>query len=560
MRRVLFILFLPFVAFAQANVMLVDCSGSMKGFFESGSAQELIAMVHEELRGTPCLTLGFTNHKTHPFGGSLQPEAYGSETYISEAFSRELNERKSPRTVWLLTDNIQTNELASGDMAAFFKLLHGGQRVNSVCIYPMLIDFDGFLYGADDKNLGYYAGTSGIMLYQIGLDGLKDNLGETSRSDILNRVKAALGQFKSNGWITNGVQIRPFENEKLDIKLDEAVERVCTFSYGVRDTVKFDKVGIFNVGEPLTLRFPFRPNSALQEYVIRDVHIEPHVMAIAHSDFTLDPTDLSISCTPNWLKNVRGGEYIEVINTQVQIKELAIKSTIPTWISCIRKGTGYLNIPMDIEFSFPKRSIQLDAAFTDVFQSKIPGLDDLAKEIYLDENVVNSKQFFLQIPIQYPLYPVLFLVVFVLVLLGVLYFVGSQYCGRGSWTLCSSAGHRSQLRPLMFCSYSYPEMNLLFVFGSWRVKPRPGFELESELGALSGLDKQYIKLKREDSQRDIDSDLDDEMGTESHELLSTDRVTYTLEPGIQNQQLDASLHEFGQGFEEDNFDTLSDEL
>src|ERR1700752_209357 len=87
-------------AFAQpgtdAQLILIDGSGSMAGFFKTGAIQELHSLLQGQSRAT---SRYFVNEDLV----ETQPARFGAHTYLSAALRSGINERTS--IIWMVTDN-----------------------------------------------------------------------------------------------------------------------------------------------------------------------------------------------------------------------------------------------------------------------------------------------------------------------------------------------------------------------------------------------------------------------------------------------------------------------
>ena len=162
-------------AWASDKVLiLIDGSGSMKGFFKTGSlssAHGALVQALESRGATVDTELYVTNKagrttfpKVDGAGLKNQELADGSLTLTRDA----LVQRRHSGPVWIITDNVtDSGEPQVGkDLKAFYAYLQG-DSTKAVDILPMSLDFDGIVYGAKDKRLGHYKGQRGLVAYAI---------------------------------------------------------------------------------------------------------------------------------------------------------------------------------------------------------------------------------------------------------------------------------------------------------------------------------------------------------------------------------------------------------
>jgi len=471
------ILLLPLTAYAQQHqVVLVDCSGSMEGFFSTNAAQQIIGTLEEVPDQRALLRLGFINHSTIQLPADNKPSHFGSETLISKAFDRELARSQSSRIIWLLTDNIQSHEQASHDMQEFFAGLHRGDRINSVSIFPMLARFSGEKYDWKDKPIGLYTGSSGLLLYQIGLDGTPSIVSDSCRSKVSESLRQCFHvQDYPDEWRIDDAKIRPFETGSIDLIVQSS--NSCQRIPGKRDTLRFTGIDPLEVNERISINFIFKPVSKLNDLVVREIEMLPAAGIPNRSDFLLDPSDIGLSCTPNRIYNVHQGEHIESVTTTLDIDNLRIHNSLTSWFRCFWTGSGWMRIPMEIEFHFPSDKILLDTSFISPFQSEIPHLNALAQEIYAKDNVVESKEFYVEVPVKYPLYPIILILLILIIGLALIAGMIVAYIRRGTWQISRSDDYHRQIRPLIVGYYPMAEVHIFFLLNTWKVKVRSGYEL-----------------------------------------------------------------------------------
>jgi hypothetical protein len=517
-------LLLPALALAESHILLVDCSGSMKGFFESGAVRVIVSVLDEVLPLGSVRKLGFIDHRDLELPASLRLPGYGRETFISEAYDRELDRSRSPRILWLLTDNIQSNETATGDMQAFFDALHQGDRVASVCIYPMRTHFTGPKYDANDRLVGQHVGPNGMLLYQIELD--RGAQGQ-SFADQLKNVTSALKQSfsvqsQAESWVVDGARIRPFDPGSIDLKAERNTKE-CEVISGVRDTLRFSGVKPLEVNRRIQINFPFRPYSRLDDIVIREVRLVPRAGEPVHSDFLLGRDDIKLACTPDVIRDVRRGPHVVGVNAHLEIQNLRIRNSLSSWLRCFWASSGWLRIPMDIRYEFPGSQIQLDISFITPFVEEIPGLDGLARELYHKNNMVESMLFYVEVPVKYPLYPAFIILSFLLLGLAALVGIVLAYVRRGTWLLTRGEDYQRTIRPFLVGHYPMAEVSITHLLGKWGLKPRRGWELAADTpSSFAARETAAFQLVS------VQDELDDPF--ESGSGGDEDEVRYRIEP------------------------------
>ena len=187
------------LALAQsATGILVDASGSMQGFFATGTIYDLYRKID-----------GAIEEQKYPFyfkhrrsdgviQGGLAPytepaRADGSTTLIERGYEDLLQRHPTLGAVWLVTDNVQDpqgNLQEQGDIEQFYTKLRqpGAKRVH---IFPTTMAFNGLIYGRDgNTRVGTYSGQRGVIIYAILLNEKQ----EAAFRNSLQRFVAILGE------------------------------------------------------------------------------------------------------------------------------------------------------------------------------------------------------------------------------------------------------------------------------------------------------------------------------------------------------------------------------
>lgn len=195
-----------------AQMLLVDRSGSMRGFFDAdpgqmGRLEGLIRGGAGDLR-----SFYFIDEEDVPTESGAGA-GFGNRTVLEGALERALRSR--PKVVWFVTDNQSSanGETESDrDLATFYATLRS-DRVKRLCFFPLKLQFDGDLYRIDDSVLAHYQGRRGLLVYALLLD-----------EGYIEQYEKSVAEFEAGIARTlpeavRRVAIKPLERETVTAKL-----------------------------------------------------------------------------------------------------------------------------------------------------------------------------------------------------------------------------------------------------------------------------------------------------------------------------------------------------
>lgn len=539
--RWLLLLLLALAAQAQRHVLLVDCSGSMQGFFATGVVDQVGQLVRQTCPTAP-REQGFLDNTTITLPACAPPPRFGRITHISQAFQRELDGAQDWRFLWILTDNIQTGGTVGPDMAAFYNQLHRGKRVASVCFYPLIVPFDGMLFQAVSAP---NKGPRGLLLYQIEIDLPSTESSGQMRRGLLDEMREELAEQR--GWISSAVQIRPFQKGDIDVRYpDSKVRRVKS-----RDQLVISNHGkAHDTGRPIRFQQEVQVFSRLREFTIAHVDVSPVIHPPRHRHFTVQGKDVRVACTPNYIKDLNQRKTVDVIKTDVHLAGFGIHNRPGTLWHCFQRGMDTVRVDLDLEFCFQKKDIQFDDSIVRSFKAHIPGLDDLAGSISADSNVVRGKKLTLLFPMNYPLYPVLLILGGGLLLLILLVVLAGRIRHRGRWTLRTSEQEERSVCPLFMGVVSFHSVRATYWAGSWHLRPAAGYQLNPSRRCYPGHAPFTCTLEpREPS-------LEDQLLQDGLASPADHPVELWVEPGLGSSDQGTSERADGRGTAMDTLDII----
>jgi hypothetical protein len=466
--RVLLLLLATLVCHAADVVVLLDCSGSMAGFHSTGGIEGVVGALrrfHQEDQLSLC---GFIDEQTVDMEAT-RPVRFGSVSLIGMAFERELARSHQPRTLYLITDNISTPAQDPSGLRRFFELLEHELRITSLTLLPMMVPFNGPRYDFHDRPLGDWEGNAGLLVYEIHLDELADS------GRAKGAIETELPRYLPRGVRMDAIPIRPLPSSAVSLLLAPEERGRYDVVPGNPLRIRF-RDAVFLPGHRDLVSITFKPRMNLKPFVLRDVKVKVRTGAGRHPVLLLPASNVRAAWTPTRIQDVRSGGHIQDIKLRLAIGPIIVKSWWDAIRDCLTLSSPVIDLPVQVEFSFPYNALKLRSDRAADFANDIPHFEDLVQEIYLEENTMGTT-FIIELNSQQP--PILFwslLVIGALLLIGLVACV-LMYLRRPAWILTDPDDEKRRIRPWLYANLSLSEIVLQLRGKEWRVQARPGYKV-----------------------------------------------------------------------------------
>lgn len=309
----------PRPACAETGI-LVDASGSMKGFFATSSLYQTYDQIFQA-GGGQARGFYFINE------GELQPyaapdQARGVVTRIHRAYQEFRKRFPQAEAIWLITDNIQDPDGPNeemGDIDRFYRELRRPE-VERLYIFPGKLPFNGVVYGRDGHTrLGHYEGKRGLIIYAVLLN-----------KNYLDRFEAQVAAFAAVSRLPK-VLCRPLSCKiQLQVTPDRRVKRPGQGHLIFEPTsLSFTSQTQFSAGDPLLGTFLVRFRSELGNVRLRSPRVQATLLETWGDSQFHQVGAAKLEATPSRLKDLLPGEISE---------EVAVSVLLP-------KGVTYSNHP-----------------------------------------------------------------------------------------------------------------------------------------------------------------------------------------------------------------------
>lgn len=411
--------------FAGQTYILIDKSGSMEGFFRTGSLEGVYQSVYNELNNFPLFsgvnTYGFDTEGIDPYNrfGDIVP---GGDTLIDAALKDAIN--GNPELIIIITDNIQDpgNERTGSDTTEFYRQLKT-PLVGWVFIFPLQMPYDGWMY-----TIGQWKGIRAGLMYAILLQ--KPDTAEQDQEvreeeflKLVNRIE--------NQLITNGIRCKPLEKGvRMSIKEDKKQKRGSVNITPGEVKIKFDE---FNPNPSFSLRLVISSkysNIAVSKAKIEGIRSENLDSMGLFKE--LNTSELTPTVVPDIIKGLEPSTSQEHYRIVVNMKGIKLDRSIGSLLKMPFSPEGEIHGQIKLKIRIPKQELQLQPDILEKFSTdrrddpaKIYALGQLVPVLTEGEEVEISEVKRFTIIMPYPGWPVIILLAMVLVL-GLLVFLGYQ--------------------------------------------------------------------------------------------------------------------------------------
>jgi len=409
---------------SRTQLILIDGSGSMAGFFKTGEIERL----HQILRGhSGSLSYYFIDETL----SGAAPVVFGEHTYLNKALSHAISEK--PSIVWMVTDNqpsVSTHGSQSeADLDRFYGQL-GSDAVRRIYLFPLRLRFQGTLYTETDAVLkGGYNGPRGLLVYALLLDAAAQDAFE----EAVNHTEQRLRQvFNDN---LRAIFIKPLRQNTITSRLLPGK--------GFRPVGEGIVGRDFEEGKPIQGHFVLELTSQMGQIALEKAGIVATKQdRFQTGDFTVDNIDpfidpKTIDLQPKDTKRFEVSLRLDAVHMRKNLKAI--------W-NCMTHNYGVIHGHISITISAPKENLGVGTELANqlstdqdvyhnpsqVTQSRIYRLSDLVRRMVPTEDIIQPQigsssegRIPVQLEVRYPFWPKL--VVFGGILMPLLLLAGTNF-------------------------------------------------------------------------------------------------------------------------------------
>lgn len=320
--------------------VLIDRSGSMRGFFATDQIGRLNSLVRSKTPG---------NFRSYYFidydlvsEESTSEGTFGHNTLLTNALGRVLQAKPRPTIVWFVTDNQPSGNSeteSDKDLVAFYSILRS-DTVKRLCFFPLKLPFNGDLY-AIDRVLASYQGKRGLLVYALLLDeNFKDEY-EKSVSAFEANARKALAEYSS----VNRVVIKPLDRETITASLVSIPNSKLRVEGGTIVGTDFVE------GQPIEGTFGINLNSNFGSIRIADATIEAKSGEFRTNDFS--PPNPSAIINPKVLKDFTPARPPSPFEVTLKLEPMRVETTVSSIWHSLGVKRGEINGEIFVSINVP---------------------------------------------------------------------------------------------------------------------------------------------------------------------------------------------------------------
>jgi hypothetical protein len=422
--------------------ILLDNSGSMKGFYGGSQYLQLADIIKESQGGGETLIFQFNQNGPERINDIHDSKPSKNDTRIDKALA-DVIDVQAPDIIWILTDNYQDAPGVGepGDIEAFYNRLLSDD-IKKINIFPVSILFDGNLTLYCDQHGNpvqkqssvYYQGKKGLLVYSILINETKS----PEYNALINSV--------SQRYASPAISSRPLLCKPLSA--DTVALDICQAPQGLpRSNLEFTGGGFvgkgFREGERIEAFFYTKLKSSFRYLRLMDADLKGEQAGPFRTEGFHKP-EVQSRVAPDKLANpLEPGLASGIIyRVNIDIEKLRLKKDIRSIVHAALNDNGLVGGRMLLLLEVPEESFR----FTDEIlaehntdnicdmgqdnQRKIYGMGKLIPKM-TPKIVSIPMPYSLKLEVKYPKWPLVMLVV------GLLFAVLALF---GAYKVLSSIG------------------------------------------------------------------------------------------------------------------------
>lgn len=370
--------FRPQSSTSPAQWILIDKSGSMRGFFTTGQIGQLNDFIAKNTAAKTDSFYFIDDYKKKL--DETATEEFGNNTYLNTTLTNTLSARPQPSIIWLITDNQPSGNGESDsdkDIKDFYSTLRS-EAIKRIVFFPLKINFEGKLFTVDDQILEEkYNGKRGLLVYALLLDEKYKDDFENSVSGFENAANTGLG----NSSPVRKILIKPLESETVSAKLVSIP--------GEKLKVENNKISgsDFDENQPIMGKFGIELDSKLGLIKIDEATIDAQKGDFFTNDFSTPHPKADIS--PKKIENFIAGQNLPPFVVTLTLEPMQVEDSFSSIWKSLSSKRGDITGEIFITITIPSSKFSPISGFKEEFSTDKNIFNDASPEV--QERIYNLK-------------------------------------------------------------------------------------------------------------------------------------------------------------------------
>lgn len=337
-------------ALTQDQAILVDRSGSMTFYYQSGLVNDLVEKIDSVLRPQGHVQLVAFSDSVKPIQGvkDLTSVPWGAFTYLDKAIDFVIKNQYA--IAWMITDNIQDEPGAvEGENTKKFYQKLRGDSVRKVVIFPLV----------------QRPGVPGIVIYAILLSPNGSEQFEKGVSHFLESVK---GTYK-----TEALRMKPLDRDTVEM------------SFVGGRLVPGETTAVYKEGQVIYETLEIRFKSRLDHLKVIDAKLEVPTASVEFGPASvLSPEKKEIAITPVTVPNLDPqGETEQTYTVSIDLGKIKLKRGLLTlWRAAWGKPRENVKLNLTFLMRVPQKNFKFKDSFLRTYNASSLQLAKSSGKVY----------------------------------------------------------------------------------------------------------------------------------------------------------------------------------
>jgi hypothetical protein len=419
------------------HAIVVDSSGSMAGFYNTGSIR-MLAVNLQKILGGASINL-FSDRGPELVGQADALHPINRDTRIDLAVKGFLdNQNSRPDVIWLITDNVQDRTetpYVDANTIDFYSVLRQDDFVK-ILIMPCFLDFDGKVYvNREDRQFtSDYTGKKGLVIYGILMNNKIKPANKKEAKALEDARKKQFDDLASRfantltGYESKLLLAKPLDKATFDLKPSEQVPGNDRANVSLNERSVFIGKG-FKEGKKIPVIFYVKLLSKFEDLIVEG-KVDASVINNKFTSQGFRDAKVSADIYPEKV-NVDPGKTTETVyKVTINIDKVKMRLDPASIVRAALSGKpGTVDGTVRLEVQVPREGFR----FTDKIK-KAYNTDDIEdfRRIYGMSSLINYMpadvttipiEYKMVLAVSYPHWPLVLMIVLAIILVGIIFVI-----------------------------------------------------------------------------------------------------------------------------------------